>query len=222
MKDTKLYAVGILTLLLLGSFLLFGMVAPQNQNGENSIPPLPPTNTDEPDEISDGTQNEKPENSEDYSIEVTKLDENFVLHYLVNNQSEEEMTFGMHCSFSKLENDEWIPVPLEMIFIEIARILPPDSTAEEKIHLEEFKDQLTSGTYRLEKELYGVLYYDTFSIEAQVPQNTLLPNPNIGQGLPEGAVPWVTPDESISPVGEATTGHNPDNTQWTNWNGIAR
>lgn len=58
--------------------------------------------------------------------------------------------------------------------------------------------------------------------EDDVTQNTLLPNPNIGQGLPSGAVPWTQSDDNVPPEGEETTGHNPDNRQWTSWNGTAR
>lgn len=56
----------------------------------------------------------------------------------------------------------------------------------------------------------------------QRPQNSLLPNPNIGQGLPSGAVPWTNSDGNVPGMGEETAGHNPDNSQWTNWNGTAR
>lgn len=53
-------------------------------------------------------------------------------------------------------------------------------------------------------------------------QNTLLPNPNVGQGLPSGAVPWTNSEGKVPEQGEETSGHNPDNSQWTNWNGTAR
>lgn len=58
--------------------------------------------------------------------------------------------------------------------------------------------------------------------EVETPPNTLLPDPNIGQGLPSDAVPWANSDSLLPPEGEATSGHNPNNTPWTNWSGIER
>ncbi|MFI3253737.1 MAG: hypothetical protein R3Y63_05300 [Eubacteriales bacterium] len=63
--------------------------------------------------------------------------------------------------------------------------------------------------------------------EDACPENSLLPDPSIGQGLPSGAVPWVDEgqphsSEAVPSIGEATTGHNPNYSQWTNWNGVAR
>lgn len=71
----------------------------------------------------------------------------------------------MHYSISKLEEETWVPVDLHMAFIEIACVLPANSTAEDMVYLDTFENQLTSGTYRLEKFLSGVQYHDTFTID---------------------------------------------------------
>lgn len=58
--------------------------------------------------------------------------------------------------------------------------------------------------------------------EVQATEDTLPSYQGIGQGIPEGAVAWGDGMADVPPVGESTLGHNPENTQWTNWDGIAR
>lgn len=142
MRDTKLYALGIPTLFLLSGLLLLKQ---ENSMREEMFPSSPP--------IMEESESSKQENSldeEGFSIEVTEMDENFILHFLIHNHSQEELVYGMHYSLSKLEQDTWIPVDLDMAFVEIACILPGNSTAEETIYLDYLENQLSSGTYRLE------------------------------------------------------------------------
>lgn len=172
MKNTKLYAVGIPTFFFLSALLLFNQIAPVNSAGEQTSPPSPPTSQEEPEpptswelppENPSSHPTKNPQNIDDFSIEITQLDEN--IHFLIHNHSDEALVYSMHYSLSKLEDETWFPVELHMAFIEIACILPANSTAEDTVYLDTLDPQLDSGTYRLEKILDGVQYHDIFTID---------------------------------------------------------
>lgn len=168
MKDIKLYALGLPTLLLLGGLLIFSSDNHQDNQQENSKHPtstpvlvetLPHTEAPSRDVL------EAPISDEDFSIEITDLDEESRLHFLIHNHSQEELYYSMHFSLSKWEKETWVPVELHMAFIEVACILPSGLSTEELIYLSDLEEPLTSGTYRLEKIFSGETYYDTFTID---------------------------------------------------------
>lgn len=167
-KDIKLWAVGLPTLFLLGVVLL-SQKAPEIQadfpSVDDKVASSIPTNTEQPTENTWNHQNESPSRAEDVSLEITELDEALRLHVLIHNKREEELVYSTHYSLSKLEEQTWVPVNLDMAFTEVAYHLSGNRTAEETIYLDYFEQPLTSGTYRLEKILSGVPYHDTFTID---------------------------------------------------------
>lgn len=163
MKHTTSYATAVPTLFLLAGLFLFPNLVPQTTSTEQppSTPPVSPSSPSSPATPFEESGREQ----EDYALEITHLDEDFILHFLIHNHSEEELVYGMHYSLSKLEGETWIPVDLDMAFIEIACLLPPKESAEESVYLQDFMTPLSSGTYRLEKILNGISYEETFSID---------------------------------------------------------
>lgn len=164
MKNTKLFAMVVPSLFLLGAFLLIFSDEEQRISQSSTAGVPPPASIGVPTEIPNDNPSVQPPNQKDYSLTVTKFDENFVLHYMIQNQSNEELSLWTYCTLSRLENGEWLPVPLNIPFEDVEIVLPPDGIGEEEIYLADFKKQLTSGTYRLERELNGLLYHDTFDI----------------------------------------------------------
>lgn len=82
------------------------------------------------------------------------------------NTSKEELYYGMDFSIEKLTGDTWEVVPgvENLMFIEIAKLLPGDSKEEFEINLTDLGKNMKAGKYRIVKNLNNSVYYAEFEL----------------------------------------------------------
>lgn len=90
MKDTKCYAAGF-PIFFLSGLLFFNQEVPQDSITS------PPTMEKEVHQVTEHPSS-KETVSQDFSINVTEIEEDLRLHFLIHNKSKEELVSGMYYS----------------------------------------------------------------------------------------------------------------------------
>lgn len=84
----------------------------------------------------------------------------------ITNSTNQEHSYGENYEIDKFENNQWNKVPFkaDMTFNAIARIISPNETTYDVIRLQECKDILKSGKYRIVKSIYNLKLTAEFEI----------------------------------------------------------
>lgn len=85
----------------------------------------------------------------------------------IENESDEELFYGVAFSVEYLDDGEWVIFPFEdeMAWIEIALMLEPGGSNTEELNMTLFKYDFEPGTYRVIKEIAGETLTAEFEIE---------------------------------------------------------
>lgn len=90
---------------------------------------------------------------------------NTSLKYKIYNNTNKELYYGVNYEIEFLQNDKWKKYNILSSWIDLAVILKPNSTNEEKVEWKDTYGKLSKGKYRIIKNVNNIVVFDEFEIK---------------------------------------------------------